>query len=257
MKKRAVIYVRVSSEKQADKVSPTTQKEDCIKLCQSKGYEMVNIYQDIERYRSGGKLVEPSGTRADRPALKKMIQDGYNGSFDVIIAWREDRLYRASRPMVEVIEMIEKKSVDIELVKETFDKNIAPVKAWAANMELKAKHDRYMMGMAGRFRDGKPGNQPAPYGYKKGANGRYEVNPDEAPWVVKLFEWYADEVSIEEIRRRFIAGGARQRKENKYSWHKAMLRRMLTAECYWIGIQKENWDGEVHEIPAPILISKG
>jgi len=80
--------------------------------------------------------VEPSGLRHDRPQLKRMIADAYAGRFDVIIAWREDRLYRSYRPMADVLDMLDKSKVDLELVKENFDKAIAPVKAWAAKMEL-------------------------------------------------------------------------------------------------------------------------
>ena len=84
-----------------------------------------------------------------------MLASARTGDFDVIIAWREDRLYRSFRPMLDVLDCIDDTGVDIELVKETFDKRIAPVKAWAARMELDAKHDRFMMGYAGRLAQGK------------------------------------------------------------------------------------------------------
>ncbi len=92
--KRAAIYIRVSTERQADRVSPETQEADCRAHCEAQGYQVFNIYRDIEKYRLGGRMVEPSGTRSDRPQLKQMLSDADAGMFDVLVAWREDRLYR-------------------------------------------------------------------------------------------------------------------------------------------------------------------
>ncbi len=255
--KRAAIYVRVSSEKQGrgEKVSPEAQEKDCRALCESRGYQVAAIYHDIEKYRVGKRLVEPSGTRPDRPGLKHMLADARTGAFDVIVAWREDRLYRSYRPMLDVLDCIEETDVDIELVKETFDRKLAPVKAWAARMELDAKHDRFMMGVAGRLAKGKAWNHIPPYGYSRDNDGVYHINPDEAQWVKKLFEWYAEEVALIAIRRRLIAQGAKQRKQdNKRPWHLATLRKFLRAEHYWTGKHIVHWGDETFEIDLPPLV---
>ena len=140
MTKRAAIYVRVSNERrQADKASPKMQEAECREYCTANGWQVVAAYRDIKKYRVGKRLVDPSGERADRPELKKMLADAYAGKFDVIVAWREDRLYRGYRPMLDVLDCIEGTGIDIALVKEHFDKKLAPVKAWAARMELDAK----------------------------------------------------------------------------------------------------------------------
>jgi len=162
--KRAAIYVRVSTEDQAkskngqeteEKESPKAQERDCRALAERQGYTVVAVYRDVEKYRLGGKLVEPSGTRAERPQLRAMLADARAGKFDVILAWREDRLYRSYRPMLDVLDCLEETNVTIELAKGHFDQNLAPVKAWAARMELQAKHDRCVMGVAGRLAQGK------------------------------------------------------------------------------------------------------
>ena len=67
MNKRAVIYVRTSSEHQGEKSSPAEQEADCRQLAAEKGLVVVSVYRDIEKYRVRTKLVEPSGTRSDRP----------------------------------------------------------------------------------------------------------------------------------------------------------------------------------------------
>lgn len=67
MAHRAVIYVRTSSETQGEKSSPVEQEVDCLHLAQEKEFSVVRVYRDVERYRVGNKLVDPSGTRSDRP----------------------------------------------------------------------------------------------------------------------------------------------------------------------------------------------
>jgi hypothetical protein len=64
---RAAIYIRVSSERQADKVSPEAQEHDARELCERQDYIVTGVYRDTEKYRANGRLVEPSGTRHDRP----------------------------------------------------------------------------------------------------------------------------------------------------------------------------------------------
>jgi site-specific DNA recombinase len=111
------------------------------------------------------------------------------------------------------------------------------------------------MGFAGRFAEGKAHNHPAPYGYSKDGEGHYVVDPTEGEWVVRLFRWYAEGISVREIRRRFIAGGAPQRRDTQIVWHMALLRRMLTEDYYWTGKHIIRWGGEVYEIPLPPLVT--
>ncbi|MDP1624604.1 MAG: recombinase family protein [bacterium] len=91
---RAVIYIRTSSEIQGERSSPVEQESDCRRLAKEKGLQVVRVYRDAEKYRVGNKLVEPSGSRSDRPGLLVMLKDASRDEFDVILAWREDRLYR-------------------------------------------------------------------------------------------------------------------------------------------------------------------
>lgn len=258
MPKRAVIYIRVSSERQAeaDKVSPQAQETDCRAYCESRGYTVTDVYRDTEKYRVGRRMVEPSGTRADRPQLRRMLADAHADKFDVIIAWREDRLYRSYRPMLDVLDCLEQTGIDIELVKETFDRHIAPVKAWAARMELDAKHDRMMMGVAGRLAKGKAWNGTPPYGYCR-AGDYLELDPVESEWVIKIFQWYAEGEGVREIRRRLIGGGAPQKGQGtkpKAVWNPNLIYKILKRPFYHTGTMTIHWEGQTFEIPAPPLV---
>lgn len=107
--KRAAIYARISNEHQAgeDWVSIEAQLVDCEAYCRERGYVVVARYVDKERYRSKGKLVQPSGQRKDRPQYVAMLKAAQAREFDMIIAWKEDRLYRgmyAAMPFAEVLD---------------------------------------------------------------------------------------------------------------------------------------------------------
>jgi site-specific DNA recombinase len=243
----------VSTEKQADKVSPEAQEADCRALAEKQGYTVVAVYRDVEKYRVGGKLVEPSGTRADRPGLRQMLADARADKFDVILAWREDRLYRSYRPMLDVLDCLEETGLDIELAKENFDKNLAPVKAWAARMELNAKHDRVQMGVAGRLKQGKAWSGTR-YGYARSGDSWVE-NKDESDTVRLVWRWYADGETRGEIRRRLIASGAKQRgNPRKYPWSLCVINGILTFDGYYTGFTEITWNGDVHKIPVPVIV---
>lgn len=254
--KRAAIYIRTSTEKQAEKVSPEAQAADCRELCARQGYQVVEVYSDTEKYRAGKRLVEPSGTRADRPQLKRMLADARADKFDLIVAWREDRLYRGMRPMLDVLDCIEQTKIDVELAKENFDKRIAPVKAWAAKMELDARRDRIAMGVAGRFAQGKVWLASIPYGYRASPKQIAEIEPTEAKWVKLIWQWKAERVSYGEIRRRLIEGNAPQRRIElcRFQWQETQIRKILTNPVYYTGIQSIQWGDKIHEINYPILI---
>ena len=76
-----------------------------------------------------------------------MLKAATRDKFDVILAWREDRLYRGIRAMLTVLEIIQDYKIEILLAKETFDAKIAPIRAWVAQMELDSMKERMEMGV--------------------------------------------------------------------------------------------------------------
>jgi DNA invertase Pin-like site-specific DNA recombinase len=257
MSKRAAIYIRVSSEHQAEKASPDEQEADCRKLAELHGLTLVNTYRDIEKYRVKRRLVEPSATRTDRPALLAMLRDGAAGAFDIILAWKEDRLYRGLRPMLFVLDATQQTHIDILLAKETFDAKMAPIKAWVAGMELESMRERMTMGVKARLRAGKANCGQDGYGYKR--NGEiYEIVPEEAKWVKQIFAWYIESVPQLEIRRRLIEADAPQKSSSiprKIRWALTTLRGIYKqAKVYATGIKIHTRGGEAFEIPVPVLV---
>jgi len=259
--RRAVIYIRVSTEKQADKASPHAQEAECRAWCEKNGYQVIEVYREVEKYRVGGKMVEPSGTRSDRPQLNRMLADADAGLFDVIVAWREDRLYRGLRPMLHVIDCYKRNGLLIELVNETFDPNMAQIKAAIAGMELDAIKERHRMGRQARAETGKVLNSyTIPYGYVA-KDGWAKINPDEARWVVQINEWYADGIGLNEIRRRLIMAGAPQRNHPsrekgkvRVDWANTIVQRITRYAPYSTGKQPVTIGGRTYDVNVPVLL---
>lgn len=259
MSKNAVIYVRTSSEHQGEKSSPAEQEADCRRLAAENGLTVVHVYRDIERYRVRNKMVDPSGTRYDRPGLVAMLTDAAQGHFDIILAWREDRLYRGMRAMLQVLETIQEYRITIMLARETFDPKIAPLKAWVAQMELDGMKERMTMGVKARLRAGKALNGQDRYGYKR--NGEViEVVEDEAQWVRQVFAWYINGMRIPEIRRRLIEANAPQKgssRPRQIQWSKSSIEAIFKgAKEYCSGIKEHTRLGEVFTIPVQPIIDR-
>jgi DNA invertase Pin-like site-specific DNA recombinase len=259
MAKRAVIYVRTSSEYQGEKCSPIEQESDCRRFAETQGFVVVNVYRDIERYRVKNKWVEPSGTRYDRPGLLAMLRDTADDQFDVILAWREDRLYRGMRAMLLVLETIQQNNINIMLALETFDASTAPLKAWLAQVELDNIKERMTMGVKARLKAGKANSGQDRYGYRR-IGERIEVVPEEAQWVHQIFAWYIEGVTKDEMRKRLIAANAPHKESTtprRIPWAINTIQRILQAAGdYANGIKTQRREGESFQIRMEPIIDQ-
>lgn len=257
MTRRAVIYVRTSTETQGTNSSPIEQESDCRRLAEQKGLQVVHVYRDVEKYRVGNKLVEPSGSRSDRPALQAMLKDAARDEFDVILAWCEDRLYRGLRSMLSVLEIVQDYRIEILLAKENFDSTIAPVGAWPAQMELDSMKERMGMGVKARLKAGKANTGQDRYGYIR-IGDKIHIVEEEAVWVRKIFEWYNQGVPLSEIRARLIAGNAPQKGSSTprhIHWARSSIQGILeSAKEYAYGYKEHSRDGETFQIQVEPII---
>ncbi len=257
MSRRAVIYIRTSSETQGEKSSPSEQESDCQTLAKQKGLQVVHVYRDVEKYRVGSGLVEPSGSRSDRPGLQAMLKDAARDKFDVILAWREDRLYRGIRAMLTVLETIQDYKIEILLAKETFDPKIAPIRAWVAQMELDGMKERMTMGVIARLKAGKANTGQDRYGYVR-IGEQIHIEEQEAKWVRNIFEWYIQKTPLNQIRKRLIAGNAPQKGSSiprHIQWSRSSIQAILrSAREYAYGFKSYSRAGQTFQIPvAPII----
>ena len=257
MAHKAVIYIRTSSEAQGEKSSPAEQESDCRHLAAEKGLTVVNVYRDIEKYRVKNKLVEPSGSRCDRPGMIAILKDGAKGEFDVILAWREDRLYRGLRSMLMVMDTIQQSKLTILLAKESFDPKIAPLRVWVAQMELDGMKERMSMGVRARLKAGKANTGQNRYGYMR-VGEKIHIVEEEARWVRQVFEWYIQGMPLLQIRERLISANAPQKGSSiprRIQWARSSVQTILkSVEEYAYGFKLHSRSGETYQILIePIL----
>jgi DNA invertase Pin-like site-specific DNA recombinase len=257
MSKKAAIYVRVSSERQAadDRVSIEAQLADCLSHCQAAGYEVVAQYVDKENYRARGKLVRPSGERKDRPGYRDMLQAARAGAFDVIVAWKEDRLYRGMYAAMPLSELLDEKgqALDVELVRENFDRKMLGIKAAMGKIELDNIRERMVMGRRVRLERGEvPGGDQVKYGYRK-VDRRLEIHEQEAEMVRKVFAYYIAGETIQAMRKLLDATGVTPRRGR--SWSKSAIQKITAGEWYATGQMVTTLDGIEYTIPCPPIIS--
>jgi len=254
---KAAIYVRTSSEAQGISSSPVEQETDCRRLADEKGLQVVRVYRDVEKYRVGNKLLEPSGSRSDRPGLMAMLKDAARDEFDVILAWREDRLYRGIRAMLMVLEIVQDYQIEILLAKENFDPKIAPIRAWVAQMELDGMKERMTMGVIARLKAGKANTGQDRYGYIRiGEN--VCIQKKEAKWVRKIFKWYLQKTPLMQIRKRLIAANAPQKGSSiprHIRWSRSSIQAILkSAKEYAYGFKTYSRAGQTFHIPVDPII---
>jgi DNA invertase Pin-like site-specific DNA recombinase len=104
--KRAVLYMRVSTLDQR----PESQLHDLRQMAAQRGYAIVTEYTD-----------RISGTRAKRPGLDQMMADARHGKFDVVLTWACDRLARSTRHFLEVLDELNRLSIEFISFREQID----------------------------------------------------------------------------------------------------------------------------------------
>lgn len=167
-----------------------------------------------------------------------MLKAALAGEFDVIVAWKEDRLYRgmyAAMPLAEALDE-RRNDLTVELVKETFDRSMLEIKAALGKIELENIRERMIMGRRARLKRGKVPGGPIRYGYEK-VDKHLAVNDKETDM---------------EIRRRLNAGDVLPR--NGKIWSKVTIQHIITFEGYATGEYTTTLDGEVFTVSCPPII---
>lgn len=235
----AAIYIRVSSQEQADEgYSIQAQTERLKAYCLARDWFVYDVY------------IDPgfSGSNLDRPGIRRLIQDVKSRRFDAVVVYKLDRLSRSQKDTLMVIEdVFLKHDVAFVSINENFDTSTAFGRAMIgilsvfAQLEREQIKERTLMGRFERAKDGYfhgGGFDPIGYDY---VDGELVVNENEAAQVRKVFELFLDGWSIARIQR-FM----KDHYTNKYgSWgHTSAVHSALTQP---IVIGKVKYCGELFD----------
>ncbi len=184
---RAVGYIRVSTEHQAEKGDSLETQRDGIKdYCLKKGWKLVEIYKD------GGL----SGSTSERPAYQQMLRDLKKDKFDVVVVTKIDRLSRNIRDFVFFLDLIEKHNKSFVSVTQNFDTSTPMGRLTLNILASFAQFEREIISERIRevmFKKALRGNQwlggPPPMGYSL-KDKKLVINEEEALLVKEIFKTY-------------------------------------------------------------------
>lgn len=233
---RAVIYARYSSSAQKDE-SIEQQIAACKEYAQRNGLRIVAVYADHAM----------SGRTDRRPEFQKMLRHAENGEFSMVLAYKSNRIARNMLNALAHEEKLARLGITVSYVKEEFGDNAAGRFALRTMMHLnqffsESLSEDVRRGMEDNAKQCRVNGQ-LPLGYKKGADGRYEIDENTAPIVREIFRRIADgelQASIaDDLNARNILTAAGKR-WNKGSFH-CMLSNVRYMGTYVYGdIRVEN-----------------
>jgi site-specific DNA recombinase len=106
---KAAAYVRVSTNSQkVDGESLSTQRSSIQDYCTSRGWELVNVYEDAGI----------SGTKDDRPALQALLSAAQTGEIDAVIIRDLSRFGRSARDLLNNLQTLKDLGVTFVSIKE-------------------------------------------------------------------------------------------------------------------------------------------
>ena len=184
--RRAAIYMRVSTKMQTEKYSLGSQKRILTELCDNNGWEYT-IYEDAG---ISGKNI------ADRPAMKRLLEDADDDKFQAIAIIEWERLSRDIDlfDFNYIKKVFRDNNIKIVTPSQTYDLSddeddfISDLMGILSKREKKKIIKRMMRGKVEAVRKGiYPGGLP-PYGYRHNKEtSRLEIDEDQAEVIRLIF----------------------------------------------------------------------
>lgn len=214
----AVIYARYSSHNQTEQ-SIEGQISAGRKYAQSKGYTVIHEYCDRAK----------TGTNDNREEFQQMLKDTAKHQFEVIIVWKVDRFGRNREEITFNKYRAKKNGVRVEYVAENIAEGpegviLESVLEGMAEYYSKQLSQNVKRGLLESAKKHKVIGGHMLFGYKISNENTYELDPDTAPVAKRVFELYAEGLSMTELAEHFSTEG--------YKFTKNSFPRMLSNEKY-------------------------
>ena len=242
-KNSVAIYVRVSTEAQAQKESSIPEQIDrCKGYCRARSWSVFHVYTDAGF--SGGSI--------NRPAIQQLIADAKEKKFDRVLVYKLDRLSRSQKDTLYLIEdVFIKNDVSFVSLSESFDTGtpfgIAMVGILSVFAQLERANitERMSLGRTARAKKGKyHGGSRAPIGYRY-IDGELVVDPYEASLIRKIFDMCESGMSPHRIAVELNDNNLTR---GDLLWNQTLLKNVLTKKTYIGMVQfKGEWYPGEHE----------
>ena len=239
-----VIYARYSSHNQREE-SIEQQVEECMAFAKANNIKITHVYSD--------KAI--SGKTDRRGQFQRMMRDAEKREFQVVVAYKSNRIARNMLNALQYEAKLDLLGIRTLYAKEEFGNTAAGRFALRMMMNVNQFHSENMAedirrGMADNAANCKV-NGSLPLGYKKGADGRYEIVEAEAAIVREIFEKVMRDVPLIDIANDLNARNLKTKQGN--NWNRSSFHRLLHNRCY-MGVYHHS--GVVVEDGVPPIISR-
>jgi len=217
------IYLRISDDPHGTQQATGRQLEDCRQYAQRKGWEVADVFEDVD--------LSAFKRTVRRPEFERMIGAIREGAIQGILCWKVDRLSRRQRDFVRADEECEQAGAFIATVVEGLDTRestgrfvaellVAQARMESENTSTRVKRAHQQMAKAGR-----PvlGGLRA-YGYTRDRTG---IIPEEASLIHEAVERICNGGSLRGITLDWQARGVKS--PTGRPWQATPLRRMLVS----------------------------
>ena len=245
--KLVAIYTRVSTTDQAREGHSLEEQEKRLRaMCEANNHKVYKVYTDAG---ISGKSTE------NRPAYQQMMKDMRKGKFNLIMAFKMDRISRSIVDFETFFNEIKKYNCGIEFLCEKIDTNGAAGMMFArilgifAQFERELIKERTLVGVESAVNKGHFGGKP-PLGYKTKLDDEgkklkeWIINEDEAKIVREIFELCASgktyfQISniLKEKYPNVISSIKKDKETNEEkityrSWTDSSISCILNNKCY-------------------------
>ena len=227
---RVAAYCRVSTEMEEQQNSYQVQIEYHTEYIHSnKEWQLAGIFADEGI----------SGTSTEkRTAFNRMIRQCKQKKIDLILCKSASRFARNTVDCLKYVRLLKGLGIGVIFEKENINtltessEFILALHSSFAQAESESISKNVSLGVQMAFREGKVRYQFKHWlGYRKGADGKPEIIPEEAETVREIFDLFLDGHALRNIAQRLTAEG-RPNAIGAADWNMNTIRRILTNEKY-------------------------
>lgn len=258
---RAISWVAVSSTAQYEKESPEEQKRENERVAASIGAEIIATLVVPGHTREFAEFSEAERAMDAYRELRELLKAGVA---DILICRDMSRLGRTNALGQQVVNICHANGCAVYLRSSpptTLDAteqrmNLGgqitySIEGLFAQIEMINLRKRHQFGMVARVESGKMPGRP-PFGYRKTADGMYEVDPVKGAVARQIFDLYLDGLSAEKIAEQAGVGYGTVGNMIKRCWtwagfaqYKSAQKGMVRAEGNWEAIITESMAREI------------
>ena len=248
IKLRVCGYARVSTETDEQKTSFDEQVNHYSKLIKGNPeWEYAGVYADFGI----------TGTSADkRPEFQRMVQDCEEGRINLILTKSISRFARNTLECLTYVRKLNDMGVHIIFesnnidTRTAFSEMLLTVLAAFAQEESRSISENTIWGIRKRFEEGTT-RWCKLYGYEKNENGEYQIVPEEAAVVQKIFQLYEHGLTSNEICD-YLGERAIASPQGKLKWSSSSVNHLLANERYAGDILLQKFCVENHITHKPV-----